>query len=295
METRPSRQHLPRVANDDDGSRWILWVGSTDGDELGLAHAAVAAQARVVAAANPCEAAESRGSGPWSSPLFIVLASDRPGRWTAADAVLLSRSWPLSPIVSVAASLVDGRRRSGPQLPGIDEVAWHHLGGRCNWWLAGLAHDRSAGLGLPTTARREERLLDSLAPLQGPASLARSSPLPPRDVSIAGPREEDVDSLADLLAAIGCTVAGRAVGRPSLEAASRTVIWDVGRLAASDLEWLRLLAANRPGVAIVLLESFPRGDAVAIALRAGVAAVLGRPVPLDVLAGTLLALDRYVG
>jgi hypothetical protein len=220
--------------------------------------------------------------------VFIVLASDRPGRWTTADVLLLSQCWPLAPIVSVAASLLDGRRRSGPQLPGVEEVAWHHLGGRCGWWLAGLEREQAAGLGLPTTARREERLLESMAPL----SCADAPRLPPGDVSIAAAREEDLEPLADLLAAAGYRVASRTVGRPSLEAPATTVIWDVGRSGAADLQWLRLLSANRPGVAIVLLESFPRGDATEIALRSGAAAVLGRPVPLDVLAGVLLGLAR---
>jgi hypothetical protein len=289
MATSLPARVATRTTGDDDSGRWILWVGSADRGELGLARSAVAAQVRVVDAPHPQAATAAQGTGSRSSPLFIVLASDRPGRWTPVDAVFLSQLWPLAPIVSVAASLSDGSRRSGPQLPGVEEVAWHHLGGRCGWWLAGLEERRPAGLGLPTTARREERLLESLSPLSRPAGSGR---LPPTDVSIAAPRDEDLEPLADLLAAAGCRVAGRVVGRPSLDAAARTVIWDVGRLAPGDLEWLRLMAANRPGAAVVLLESFPRGDAVEIALRAGAAAVLGRPVPLDVLAGTLLGLSR---
>ncbi|MFM1997416.1 MAG: hypothetical protein RLZZ111_1803 [Planctomycetota bacterium] len=291
MATSLPARAATRSIGDEDSGRWILWVGSAGRGELGLARAAVAEQVQVVDAPHPQAATSACGTGARSSPLFIVLASDRPGRWPPAEAVLLSRRWPLAPIVSVAASLSDGSRRSGPQLPGVEEVAWHHLGGRCGWWLAGLEERRPAGLGLPTTARREERLLESLSPLSHPAGSGR---LPPTDVSIAAPRDEDLEPLADLLTAAGCRVAGRAVGRPSLDAAARTVIWDVGRLAAGDFEWLRLMAANRPGVAVVLLESFPRGDAVEIALRAGAAAVLGRPVPLDVLAGTMLSLSRAV-
>jgi hypothetical protein len=51
-----------------------------------------------------------------------------------------------------------------------------------------------------------------------------------------------------------------------------------------------MLAANRPGRGIVLLDSFPRGDTTRLALRAGAAAVLGRPAGLEPLAGTLLRL-----
>lgn len=280
-----------RSPGDDDSGRWILWIGCADGGELGLAREAVAAQVHVVDAVSPQAATASPDADSRSTPLFIVLASDRPGRCPPGDAVSLSQHWPLAPVVSVATSLSDGVRRSGPQLPGVEEVAWHHLGGRCGWWLAGLEERRPAGLGLPTTARREERLLESLSPLSRPAGAGR---LPGLDVSIAAPRDEDLEPLADLLAAAGCRVNTRTVGRPSLDAAARTVIWDVGRLVPGDLEWLRLMAANRPGLAVVLLDSFPRGDTVEIALRAGAAAVLGRPVPLDVLAGTILGLTRAI-
>lgn len=290
MATSPPARAATRASGDEDSTRWILWVGTADGGELGLARAAVASQAPVVDAASPLAATEPRGPGSRPSPVFIALASDRPGRWTPVDVLCLSQHWPLAPIVSVAASLVDGRRRSGPQLPGVEEVAWHHLSGRCAWWLAGLEGRRPAGLGLPTTARREERLLEALSPLSRPAS--DSGGPPPTDVSIAAAREEDLEPLADLLAAAGCRVTGRSVGRPSLEAAAWTVIWDVGKLAPGDVEWVRLLTANRPGLAVVLLENFPRGDAVEIALRAGAAAILGRPVPLDVLAGTIRAVGR---
>jgi hypothetical protein len=37
----------------------------------------------------------------------------------------------------------------------------------------------------------------------------------------------------------------------------------------------------------VLLESFPRGDSTASALRAGASAVLGVPISLESLTGTL--------
>ena len=68
------------------------------------------------------------------------------------------------------------------------------------------------------------------------------------------------------------------------------MVWDAGRLDGADLEWLRLLVANRPSVAVVVLDSFPRGDSGRAVLRAGGAALLGRPVALEVLAGTLRGL-----
>jgi ActR/RegA family two-component response regulator len=83
-------------------------------------------------------------------------------------------------------------------------------------------------------------------------------------------------------------VVNRQVGRPRLDEAAATLLWDVRDLRAGDLEWLRLLAANRPGLFIVIFDSFPRGDTVVAAMRAGAGVVLGRPVSLEAVCGVLL-------
>jgi hypothetical protein len=274
--------------------RRVLWIGSVDGLELGMARSELAALADVTDADSPQAAVVAAAAiAGQATPAVAVLASDRPARFTAADALLLSQAWPLMPIVSVASSLLDGRRRSGPQLPGIDEVAWHDLPGRCGWWLAAFEAGLPTSLGLPATSRREERLLESIGGI-GSNSVGAASGHPasaclaPAEVSVAAARADDLEGLCDLLTVAGHRVVKRQIGRPHLDQAADTLVWDVCDLAAGDLEWLRLLAANRPGLFIVLLDSFPRGDTVAAAMRAGAAAVLGRPVNLEELAGTLL-------
>jgi hypothetical protein len=274
--------------------RRVLWIGSVDGLELGMARSELAALADVTDADSPQAAVVAAAAiAGQATPAVAVLASDRPARFTAADALLLSQAWPLMPIVSVASSLLDGRRRSGPQLPGIDEVAWHDLPGRCGWWLAAFEAGLPTSLGLPATSRREERLLESIGGIGSNSVGALSGhPAPaclaPAEVSVAAMRADDLEGLCDLLTVAGHRVVKRQIGRPHLDEAAGTLVWDVGDLTAGDLEWLRLLAANRPGLFIVLLDSFPRGDTVAAAMRAGAAAVLGRPVNLEALAGTLL-------
>ena len=259
-----------------------------------MAHAGLAALADVTDADSPQAAvAAAAATAGKATPVLAVLASDRPARFTAADALLLSQAWPLMPIVSVASSLVDGRRRSGPLLPGIEEVPWHDLPGRCGWWLAAFEAGLPTSLGLPATSRREERLLESIAGIGSNSVRAASGPpvpaiLAPAEISVAAARADDLEGLCDLLTVAGHRVVKRQIGRPHLDAAAGTLIWDACDLAAGDLEWLRLLAANKPGLFIVLLDSFPRGDTVAAALRAGAAAVLGRPVCLEAVAGTLL-------
>lgn len=275
--------------------RRVLWIGSGNGLELVIARRGLAALADLIDAESP-EAAVAGGAAglaDQSTPALAMLVADRPARFTSADAVLLSQTWPLMPIVSVASSLVDGRRRSGPPLPGIEEVPWHDLPGRCGWWLAALDAGFPTSLGMPATSRREERLLESIGGLQPDAGKAASAApfstiLAPVEISVAAARADDLEGLCDLLAVAGHRVVNRQLGRPQIDESADTLVWDVGDLVAGDLEWLRLLAANRPELFIVLLDSFPRGDSVAAALRAGAAAVLGRPVNLEAVAGTLL-------
>jgi hypothetical protein len=265
----------------------VLWIGATAGVELGVTRAGVAAHADVTHAESPQEAVASAAAAQ-ATPVLAVLAADRPGRFTTADALLVSRTWPLMPIVSVASSLVDGRRRSGPPLPGIEEVPWHDLPSRCGWWLAAVDAGLPTSLGLPTTARREERLLESIGGIRSPGHGDPRVRLPPVEVSVAAAHADDLEGLCDLLALAGHRVVNRQVGRPRLDEAAATLLWDVRDLRAGDLEWLRLLAANRPGLFIVIFDSFPRGDTVVAAMRAGAGVVLGRPVSLEAVCGVLL-------
>lgn len=271
------------MAGPEERRRSLLWIAADAGDaELAMALAETTGLAGVIERRSPALAVADEPAGD-GMPSVAVLASDCPGRWSTADAVLLSRRWPLMPVVSVAGSLADGRRRSGPPLPGVEEVPWSDWSGRLAWWLAELDRGRPGPLGMPATARRDERLLESAARI---AVVARESP--GLRVSVAAQRGADVEPLCDLLAAAGQTVVRRASGRPAVEQDADLLVWDVGDCDATQLSWLRMLAANRPDLAIVLLESFPRGETVALARAAGAAAVLSRPLSLESLFGSFL-------
>ena len=106
----------------------VVWIGAESGPELGAVLRSLGDRAAVLAFESVAAAVESpetmRQGG---SPALVILATDRPGRWSLDDAVAAARRWPTAPLVSVAASLADGRLRSGPPLPCIDEVPWHEL------------------------------------------------------------------------------------------------------------------------------------------------------------------------
>lgn len=257
----------------------VLWVGADQSADLKLARSAVANLAEVYGVDSPAAALASPPQ-PFveRSPVLILLASSGPGRWSLDDTVALARRWPLAPIVSVAATIVDGRRRSGPALPGIEEVMWHDLPGRLAAWLEDRREGRPGTLGLPATARREESIVENVRP--------RARGL---RVTLAATRAEDLDGLADLAAAAGATVGARTRGRPPLEDDAPALVWDVGIVDGGILTWLRMIVANRPGRRVVLLESFPRPDTTTAALEAGAVAVLGRPCGVEALAGTLIA------
>ncbi len=260
----------------------VAWVGAAHGPELEWARAAVAELVDVrdvpdVDAAEPMPF--------W--PAFVLLGSDASACWQLADLTTLARRWPLAPLVSVATSLVEGRRRSGPALPATEEVPWSELPARLATWLAVRAADRPGTPGLPATARREDRMLEAVAALApaGPAGIR---------LSVAAQRPLDLDGLADLLAAAGHEVVRRSCGRPPLDEPADVLVWDAGTLDSSQLAWLGLLTANRPGLRIVVIDSFPRSDTALAALRAGAAAVIGRPIAPESLAGALGA-DRPTG
>ncbi len=255
-----------------------VWLGPSGGSELGFVQRCLRGQVELVEYVSVDEAVAETAC----RPRFVILAADRPGRWSQAEATTSFRQWPLSTVVGLATSLGDGRRRSGPSVPGIEEVAWHELPGRITCWLDDLAAGRCGALGTPPTARREERLLDALdavaATGRAHAGLA---------VSLAGGRGADLEGVADLLSLAGRRVACVTPGRPPLDTATPLLVWDAMALGGDDLAWLRMLSANRPGLGIVILESFPRGDSTQAALRAGAGAVLGRPLLLETLEGAL--------
>lgn len=261
--------------------RHALWIGDSEDDELRLARSWMrpsleARQTPLLEFSRPADAATLAAAEP-ATPRLAILATDRPARWTLDDAIVLARAWPLMPIVSVATSLVDGRRRSGPPLPGVEEVAWHEFPGRMEAWLADWDAGRPGTLAAPATARRDERLLGIT--MAEPAA-------EPLAVSVVAGTPMDAEGISLVVPPAGGHVVASRCGRPALDESANVLVWDVGRLSPDTIGWLGILAANRPSLAIVIVDSFPRGDTAQAALDAGATAVLGKPISIEALAGT---------
>jgi CheY-like chemotaxis protein len=270
-------QHRPRPV-----SRWIAWVGDSTRAELAWARTAAAAIA-------PVHDADSEP--PLGSPTITLVATDRPGRFHLATAAAIARRWPLTVLVAVATSLADGRRRSGPPLPGIEEVPWCDLPSRLRWWLAELDAGRPGMLGLPATTRREDRVFEAAIQTRS----RRPDPPLRHRVALAARHTTDLEGLAGLVTAVGHEVAAGCARRPPMDLDADVLLWDVEALDARSLEWLRLFTAHRPRLPVVLLDSFPHHDSAAAAFAAGAKAVLSRPLSLEALAGTLLAPQAAAG
>lgn len=265
----------------------VAWIGDAVAPELAWARLQAGRHAEIRDLTLPLDSAPAHPADDDRWPALVLLASDGPARWSLADAVRVSRRWPLAPLISVASTLVEGRRRSGPALPGIEEVPWCDLPSRLAGWLADLTAGRRGTLGLPMTSRREDRVIEAATRLR---RVVTAGPGP--TMSVAAARPADLEGLGDLLAAAGYTVARRSLGRPPLDEPADVLVWDVERCTDDQLSWLRMLAANRPALEVMLVVSFPRREVVDAAMAAGAAAVLGRPLAVESLAGALVAGQR---
>jgi len=289
-------------------ARRVAWIGDTAAAELAWARAAVIGLANVRDLPRPADdaAARSADAVEMNAPAVVVLATDWPGRFGTPAVAEIARRWPLAMIVSVATCLAEGRRRSGPPLPGVEEVPWNDLPARMAWWFAELDAGRPGPLGLPGTARREDRF-DAVArsarrwrdaagvatPQRGTpdgasGDHAPENPASPRPrVVVAADRAEDLDGTAAAVTAAGGEVVHRVRGLPPSDLPADAMVLELDRIGDEQLAWLRQLAAAQPRCRPILLDSFPRHETVAAAIAGGAVAVLTRPVSLEALAGGL--------
>ena len=259
-------------------SQPVVWIGP-ESDELNLTQDLVALDLKrlripLKTFSSLQDALKSAAQTP-RTPQLSILATNSTAQWSIACVAQLTRAWPLMPVVLVTSTLVEGRRRSGPALPGIEDVPWCDLPGRLHTWLTTWKLGRTGTLTAPMANRRDERLLGikaNTADTQKTVSVVASTPM-------------DAEGIASLIPLTGGMLTTTSYQRPSLEDSSSVLIWDVGTPTSDDMSWLGMLSANRPHLKIIMIESFPRADTVRAALDAGAAAVLTKPLSLEALMG----------
>ena len=265
-------------------SRPVVWIGP-DSDELNLTRDLVALDLERLGIPfktfDCLEDAFKEATHTPQTPQLGVLATNSTAQWSIECIAQLTRAWPLMPVVLVTSTLVEGRRRSGPALPGIEDVPWCDLPGRLHTWLSTWQMGRTGTLAAPMASRRDERLLGITAntnDTQKTVSVVASTPM-------------DAEGIASLIPLAGGVLTTTSYHRPSLEESSSVLIWDVGTPTSDDMSWLAMLSANRPHLKIIMIESFPRADTVRAALDAGATAVITKPLSHEALMGIFSQID----
>lgn len=269
----------------------VLWVGDQRRAEFAAAWSSLAAHAVVCPAADSRAAqrllASQDGSDELTPPDLVVVAQTYPGQNSAADIDSLRQLVPLSPVVALLGSWCEGESRSGQPWAGAERVYWHQWGPRFELELARLAGGQPPQWSLPATTSDEERLL-AVAPQSG---------LGGQGVVAIRARSRDV---AQLLAD-ACRRRGYApivVSGPPHETRLQgavAAVWE-GDDCLDDAvrEITQLCSAIAPAPVVALL-SFPRVDDVRLAVAAGAAVVMSKPLRVDELLSQLERLSRRTG
>jgi DNA-binding NarL/FixJ family response regulator len=249
----------------------ILLVGNTRRREFREARAAIDACAPVVEAVDVAAACALLAEGEHAFDL-IVLATAYPGQFPAEAIERLRRLAPLSRVVGLLGSWCEGEMRSGHPCPGAIRVYWHQwpprIGREAARWHDGVR----SSWGLPATASEEERVL-----------AVAEERIPRRSGLLAVCSDEF--AMQDWVCA-ACRRAGYAAmwlrpGDAIPVEKPLAAIFDGSDQPHHQYEHLHRFAAGVHPAPVVALLGFPRLEDWDLALAAGAAAVLSKPLLLE--------------
>jgi hypothetical protein len=216
---------------------------------------------------------------PKGIPDVIVLPASRPGMICAGDVERLRSRAPLVGMIALLGSWCEGETRTGRPLPGVPRCFWYDFP---NWWrrqLRLLAAGRCPDWGQPATADTNDcaaKKSRQIEKASGGLILLQTTCW------------ETGDALADVLRTAGYATAWiSANGRGASVRGTTAGIWEGRQLDAPDINQLskfcqRLTKDKAP---VIALADFPRRERCEVAIRAGAAAVLGKPwLNVDLLA-----------
>jgi hypothetical protein len=280
----------------------ILLLGDARREEFREAQARIEPWGRIKQA-NCVEAAESILAEGVFLPDVIVVAQAYPGQYSPEAIHRLRQLTPLARILGLLGSWCEGETRTGSPWPATVRNYWHQWNHRCGRELSRLASGQNTAWTLPVTATEEERLLFD--------AKTEGSPSQQGLIVIDTPSREMHDWLAAAGRSRGFSTAwqrdtapicvtGATVGlfeRSCLtECVNMTRIANVGdeknvKSKKNDASALRrFIAELHPSPVLVLLD-FPRIEDHRIAMSAGAAAVLSKPLSIEDL---FLQLDAVV-
>jgi hypothetical protein len=207
-------------------------------------------------------------------PALVVLLQSHPGEFSQPTVDELRRRWPLARIVAIAGSWCEGEPRTGGMLAGVYRMTWEIAAARLNVELPELAAGRGA-FALPPTATAEE--FTTTAP---PRSFEQRLV-----VAVAARRISTAEPMIDALHAAGACTIFYSLADPPVVRGVDAVLWDVaGCEQAVDAFRAKL---PRDARLIVAVCDFPRPQDLQRFDRLGVSSVLGRPLQLDDLLGSI--------
>ncbi|MEX0936269.1 MAG: hypothetical protein WDZ59_00300 [Pirellulales bacterium] len=247
-----------------------LWIGDAARPEF-VAAANVAAERTRVTVCRDCDEAAA-----WLArhdpPEIIVLAHQRPGRFSCTAIERLRRLVPLSRMVALLGSWCEGETRTGDPCPGVQRIFWYDWPLQWRRGVEALLAGRCPRWGLPLTASSDEPLL-----MQG--GMARQS----RNglVVVAARHYDTAEALLAACRSEGYAGVWRAPHVPLQLEGALAAIWSGTDCRPGEADQLRRLAEELPGLPIAALLSFPRVEDTVRAGEAGAAAVFSKPVWLD--------------
>jgi hypothetical protein len=217
---------------------------------------------------------------PLMLPDVIVLAQSRPGQYTMGQIERLRRLAPLARIVGLLGSWCEGEPRTGQPWPAAIRFYWYDWAPRLNRELDQHAAGRCAMWSLPDTISSEEQLgwlTDKESPACGGRILVCTRTWDLADALHEACRRQGYGTERICLADGSLPRTERATPDGRFIAA----IWEGTQCSPQEVEQLRRMAEELPGIPILALLDFPRTYSRQWAKEAGAACVISKPFLLD--------------
>ncbi len=228
------------------------------------------------------------------APDAIVLVQAWPGQFTALYIASIRRLAPLAPLLIFAGSWCEADPRACPA--GVPRIAAHQWASRVGSGMAVLAVETATALNLPATTTAEDLLLHAAA-----------RPLGKRhgEIAVVSDHRSAAEVVADACRLRGYSTtclrshriwARRPADERGLQAQAsiewHALIWDTASEQAADPTAVELLRQSFGNAPVIALLDFPRSDEIDRARRAGLAAIIAKPLLIEDL---YWQLDRVMG